>query len=161
MRIMKWLPNSTVITSLIIASALCGCTTIEPPVSPISKIPMLLLDYIEEKNTFIVYLHSSSGDIRYDNMSIHVSWSDGEHYEMKNDTYALYHETNETKFYLKCSAYLKSEGYEFECNVSLENIDDEVYVFIQYFNDKKENLKKVKIEDLPWTKMLERMEKWQ
>ncbi len=88
---MDWRPMAVLAAVLLIAGA-TGC--LSSPEPPISKIPKVLIDYIDEENIFSIYVHGTS-ECKYRNVRIYV-----EDALVFNENYTFYgaYRTNETEF---------------------------------------------------------------
>lgn len=87
----------------VLALLAAGCTT-PPPPSPVTSIPKLLVDYVDNETR--LYVSSSNADLRYDNITValhndNVSLDDVYHI---NRSYFLLARTNLTYFEVNASA---------------------------------------------------------
>ncbi len=123
-----------------------GCTN--GPKSPLSTIPMVLIDHVEETEETKVYVHGID-DTLFSNITIQIN----EKSLMENFTYELHMPTSLKKFVLNVSVWDEEKEYIYTGNFTLFSEDDQIKLEIQDFRHKEP------IESsLPYTIIVERKE---
>ena len=109
---------------VILISFLAGCT--DGPTSPVSSIPVILLDHVEEEDVTKVYVHGIE-DTLYENITIQIN----NETSMENYTYSLHTVTTLEKFMLNITVWFKLKEYEYRGNYTLVKGDDEITLEIE------------------------------
>ena len=109
---------------VILLFLMAGC--IEEPQSPLSSIPMILIDYIEETEETKVFVHGID-DHLFSNMTIQIN----EESICENFTYELHLSTTLEKFMLNITVWHKDKEYEYIGNLTLIEDDDEIILEIE------------------------------
>jgi len=141
---MRSAPKATLVFFSIFMISVMSCGCLEDPVTPsISKIPKLVVDYVEQENK--LYVHASS-DFRYTNISIYakdldngIEWS-----VFENETYCSRLYFNSTHYYLLITVYDLEKGYLYEGNITINQVEPVLEV------DHNGKLKKVETDGLPY-----------
>ncbi len=130
---------------VLLLSLFVGCTN--GPESPLSTIPMILIDHIEETEETKVFVHGID-DTLFSNITIQIN----EDISTENFTYELHMSTSLEKFMLNISVWDKKKQYEYTGNFTLLS-DDEIKMEIEDIRDKDP------IEvNIPYTIIMERKE---
>ncbi|UCF08025.1 MAG: hypothetical protein JSW28_10360 [Thermoplasmata archaeon] len=123
-----------------------GCTN--GPPSPLSSIPMLLIDHIEENKETKVYVHGLD-DYRFSNITIQINNVTA----TENFTYALHLTTILDRFILNVSVWDDLKQYEYAANLTILTEDNEITLQIE--DERHDDT----IErSLPYTLIMERKE---
>ena len=123
-----------------------GCE--EPPKSPISTIPQILIDYIEETEETKIYAHGIE-DTLYSNITIQINHDT----KKENFTYSLHLSTLLKDFMLNISVWDESRDYEYSGNITVFNDGGEWKLKVEGIKDKKP-----KEGSFPYTIIMERKE---
>ena len=110
---------------------LTGCTDNQPP---LSGIPTILIDYIEEAEETKVFLHGID-DRLYSNITIRINDTS----VTENYTYQLHMSTSFEYFILYVSVWDKQKEYEYSGNISLFDDKGEMKMQIKETGDDKDN----------------------
>ena len=100
-----------------------GC--VEPPPSPLSSIPRILLDHIEETEETKVYVHGLD-DHLFSNITIEINDAT----ITENYTYSLHLTTKLEEFALNVSVWDKLKEYEYIGNMTLLSDEDQIMLHI-------------------------------
>lgn len=131
---------------IIITCLFVGCA--EPPKSPISSIPQILIDYIEETEETKVYVHGIE-DTLFSNISIHIN----QEIISENSTYSLHMATLLKNFILNISVWDEEKEYEYSGNIKVLNEDSEWKLKVVDLKNEE-----TKEESFPYTIIMERNE---
>lgn len=123
-----------------------GC--LESPSSPVSSIPMILVDHIQETEETKVYVQGLD-DHRFSNITIQINGLN----VTENLTYALHLSTSLTEFALNVTVWDEIKEYEYRGNLSILREDDQVTLQIE---DQKHD--DIIERSLPYTTIMERKE---
>jgi hypothetical protein len=104
---------------LIFLFVLAGCT--EGPPSPLSTIPTILVDHIEETEETKIYVHGID-DTLYGNITIQLNNETA----LENFTYGLHISTNLHKFILNVTVWFELKEYEYNGNFTLLEENNEI-----------------------------------
>lgn len=121
-----------------------GC--IEGPDSPLSTIPTILIDYIEDTEETKIFVQGIE-NTRYGNITIQVN----NETIRENDTYSLHMSTKIHKFALNVSVWFKLKEYEYTGNITVVEKDEQISLEIED-TDHDNPIKR----SLPYTKIMER-----
>ncbi len=124
---MDWRPMAVLAGMLLITGA-TGC--LSSPEPPISKIPKVLIDYIEEEGVFSIYVHGTS-ECKYRNVRIYA-----EDTLVFNENYTFYgaYRTNETDFNITIEIAYQDEpdtepvNYFYNASIELMPYGDSFFV---------------------------------
>ena len=131
---------------ILFLSFLMGC--IEGPESPLSAIPVILMDHIEETEETKAFVHGID-DHLYSNITIQIN----EEKITENFTYQLHMSTSLRKFAMNVSVWNEEKQYEYRGNFTLLRDDGRITLEIEDFRHKDP------VEDsLPYTIIMERKE---
>jgi hypothetical protein len=130
---------------ILLLSFFVGCTN--GPKSPLSTIPMILIDNIEETGETKVFVHGIE-DTLFSNITIQIN----EESLTENFTYELHMSTSLQKFMLNVSIWDDEKQYEYTGNLTLLT-DDEIKLEIEDIRDKEP----VEVS-FPYTIIMERKE---
>lgn len=123
-----------------------GCTN--GPKSPLSTIPTILIDHVEETEETKVYVQGID-DTLFSNITIQIN----EKSVMENFTYELHMPTLLKKFVLNVSVWDEDKDYAYTGNFTLFSEDDQIKLEVQDFRHKEP------VEStLPYTIIVERKE---
>jgi hypothetical protein len=106
-----------------------GCTENQPP---LSGIPTILIDYIEESEETKVFIHGID-DRLYSNITIRIN----ETSVIENYTYQLHLSTSLEYFNLYVSVWDKQKEYEYSGNITLFDDKGEIKMQIKETKDDK------------------------
>lgn len=123
-----------------------GCTN--GPKSPLSAIPTILIDHVEETEETKVYVHGID-DTLFSNITIQIN----EKSVMENFTYELHMPTSLKKFVLNVSVWDEDKEYIYTGNFTLFSEDDQIKIEVQDFRHKDPTE-----SSLPYTIIVERKE---
>ena len=131
---------------IIFMCSFSGC--VEPPPSPLSSIPRILLDHIAETEETKVYVHGLD-DHLFSNITIEINDAT----ITENYTYSLHLTTKLEEFTLNISVWDKLKEYEYIGNMTL--LSDEDQIMLQIDDERRDD----PIErSLPYTIIMERNE---
>lgn len=130
---------------VLLISVFAGCTD---PSSPISKIPTILIDHIEETGETKVYVHGID-DYRFANITIQINKAS----TTENFTYELHISTYLLKFMLIAYVWDEEKHYEYIANITVLNDDDQLKLEIED-TQHEEPVER----SLPYTIIMERKE---
>lgn len=134
-----------ILGTVLLLTIFVGCT--DGPKSPLSSIPMILIDHVEETEEIKVFVHGIE-DTLFSNITIQIN----DESIKENFTYELHISTSLEKFMLNISVWDEEKQYEYTGNFTLMN-DDEIKLEIEDIRDKKP------IEvNFPYTIIMERKE---
>jgi hypothetical protein len=108
---------------------LTGCTDSQPP---LSGIPTIMIDYIEETEETKVYVHGID-DRLFSNITIRINDSS----IIENYTYQLHLSTSLEYFNLYVSVWDKQKGYEYGGNITLYDDKGDIKMQIKETGDDK------------------------
>lgn len=131
---------------VIILSLFAGCNS--GPQSPLSTIPMILIDHIEENGETKVFVHGID-DHLFSNITLQIN----EKTLTENLTYELHIPTFLKEFMLNVTVWDALKHYEYTGNFTLLSEDEEIKMEITDLNH-KEPIE----ESLPYTIIMERKE---
>ncbi|MEW5760653.1 MAG: hypothetical protein AB1779_07790 [Candidatus Thermoplasmatota archaeon] len=135
---------------MILIAPFSGCISSEIK-SPVSRIPQILMDYVNETEIYIF----GTEIYKFTYAKITVEWENETYVAQENETYFLKLKTKLKNFMLNTSVLDGKNIYNFKCEV--EVMPDEETAFL-IKEGKKET--KVKSKELPWKKMLNKGEEW-
>ncbi len=133
-------------STVLLVSLFAGCDN--PPESPISTIPKILIDHIEETEEIKVFVHGID-DHLFSNISIQID----EVRITENFTYELHASTLQENFELMVSVWDKQKHYEYSSNITVFEDDDEIKMEV-LGTDNNEPTEK----SFPYTIIMERKE---
>jgi hypothetical protein len=123
---------------------IAGC--IEGPDSPLSTIPTLLFDHIEDTKETKIFVQGIENTL-YGNITIQINNDT----RTEDNTYSLHSSTALTKFALNVTVWFKLKEFEYNGNLTLLEEDEQITLEIE--DDEHENV----IErSLPHTIIMER-----
>lgn len=122
-----------------------GC--IETPSSPISKIPTILIDHIEETEETKVFIQGIE-DHLFSNITIKINHE----CITENFTYELHTSTSLQNFVLNVTVWDEQEQYEYIGNITVSEDNDEMILHIVVIDDDPKD------ESFPHTIIMERKE---
>lgn len=131
---------------VLLLSFFVGCTN--GPKSPISTIPKVLIDHIEETEETKVFVHGIEESI-FSNITIQIN----DESIMENFTYELHSATSLQKFVLNVSVWDEEKEYEYTGNFTVLSDTDQVKLEIQDFRHEEPTE-----VSLPYTIIVERKE---
>lgn len=129
---------------ILLLSLFVGCA--EPPKSPLSSIPMILIDHIEETDETKVFVHGIE-DHLFSNITIMIN----NDMITENFTYSLHISTSLSEFELFISVWDKQKNYEYSGEITVFNDNGEIKIKVQD-TDHDEPVE----ESLPHTIVMER-----
>lgn len=115
---------------LIFFFIMAGCT--DGPPSPLSTIPTILVDHIEETEETKVYVHGLD-DTFYGNITIQLNNVTAH----ENFTYGLHSSTNLHKFILNVTVWYELKEYEYNGNFTLLEENNEIT--LEIVDDRHDN----------------------
>lgn len=131
---------------VLLLSFFIGC--IEGPTSPISTIPRILIDHIEDTGETKIFVCGIE-DHLYSNITIEIS----EESVFENFTYELHMSTRRETFLLNVSVWDEQKQYEYSGNIAIVTDNDQIQLEIT--DDRhKEPIEK----SFPYTIIMERKE---
>lgn len=132
------------ISIIVFLVLLAGCT--EGPPSPLSSIPTILIDHIEDIEETKIYVHGIE-DTLYGNITIQINSET----ELENFTYSLQTSTILNKFFINVTVWYKVKEYEYNGNFTL--IEDNGQISFEIVDDRHDNPIK---RNAPYTIIMER-----
>jgi hypothetical protein len=123
-----------------------GC--VDPPKSPVSKIPTILIDHIDETEEIKVYVHGIENHL-FSNITIQINNAS----VTENFTYALHIASHLHDFVLNVSVWEEDKEYEYTGNFSILEDNEEKTLEIQDIRHKNP-IKR----SFPYTIIMERKE---
>jgi hypothetical protein len=108
--------NLSFISIIVFLVMLAGCTG--GPPSPLSSIPTILIDHIEDTEETKIYVHGID-DTLYGNITIQIN----NETKLENFTYSLQTNTVLNKFFLNVTVWYKMKEYEYNGNLTLVEED--------------------------------------
>ncbi len=121
-----------------------GC--IEGPDSPLSTIPTILINHVEETEETKIFIQGIENTF-FGNITIQIN----NETVRENNTYSLHHATDLTRFVLNVTVWFKLKEYEYHGNISLLEEDGELELEIE--DERHDNPIK---RSLPYTFIMER-----
>ena len=109
---------------VLLLSLFVGCTN--GPKSPLSTIPMILIDHIEETGETKVFVHGIE-DTLFSNITIQIN----EDISTENFTYELHMSTSLEKFMLNVSIWDEEKQYEYVGNFTVFSDNGEMKLEIE------------------------------
>jgi hypothetical protein len=123
---------------------IAGC--IEGPDSPLSTIPTILIDHIEDTQETKVYVQGIENTL-FGNITMQINNETAQ----ENNTYSLHISTELRKFTLNVTVWFKLKEYEYSGNITLVEEDEELSLEIE--DARHDNPIK---RSLPYTTFMER-----
>lgn len=111
--------NLSFISIIVLLILLAGCTT--GPSSPLSSIPTILIDHIEDTKETKIYVHGIE-DTLFGNITLQINNDT----MLENFTYSLQRSTLLDKFFLNVTVWYKMKEYEYKGNFTLIKEDNEI-----------------------------------
>jgi hypothetical protein len=131
---------------IIITCLFAGCA--EPPRSPISSIPHILIDYVEETEETKVYVHGIE-DTFFSNITICIN----QEMKTENFTYSLHMATEQNNFILNITVWDEEKDYQYDGNITIFAEDNEWLIKVVDLKDEG-----TREGTLPYTIIMERRE---
>ena len=129
---------------LVFLIMLSGCT--EGPSSPLSSLPTILIDHIEDTDETKIYVHGID-DTLYENITIQIN----NNTVRENFTYELHTSTDLQHFFLNVTVWYELKEYDYRGNITV--IEEKNDISFEIMDERRDNPIN---RDAPYTIIMER-----
>lgn len=154
------MPKKLIVTGILFALILTmGCTLQDPSSNPsYSVFPEILVDYDIDSEETKIWVKSALSDFKYDQIKYEILSDEGQknYIIQENNTYCLPYSTKLTSFNLTISVLSEEKEFGFSCRIEIEQAAEYLIRVIIY--EEREEIEEIlKIDDLPYKKVLEEL----